>query len=122
MSKTGCQISDAELSRLTTAFHEAGHAVAAVALGNRVHHATVDGEHRTPNTTGCPQECPQRSATPARGPRPGGPLAAPRARLRCTGHWRPIAPTTARCAQLEGRPQAPRSSGYSNAAGPQSKR
>ncbi|BBX92727.1 M50 family metallopeptidase [Mycolicibacterium boenickei] len=45
MSKTGYQLSDTELSRLATAFHEAGHAVAAVALGGRVHRATVDDEH-----------------------------------------------------------------------------
>lgn len=45
MSKTGYALSDPELSRLTTAFHEAGHAVAAVALGGRVHLARVDGDH-----------------------------------------------------------------------------
>lgn len=45
MSNTGYALSDAELSRLTTAFHEAGHAVAAVVLGGRVHRVTVDGEH-----------------------------------------------------------------------------
>lgn len=45
MSDTGYQLTDAELSRLAAAFHEAGHAVAAVVLGGRVHRATVDGEH-----------------------------------------------------------------------------
>lgn len=47
MSKTGYQLSDTELSRLATAFHEAGHAVAAVVLGGHVHRATVGDRPRT---------------------------------------------------------------------------
>lgn len=41
----GYQLSEGELDRLATAFHEAGHAVAAVALGGRVHQVLVDDEH-----------------------------------------------------------------------------
>ena len=40
----GHQLTEAELDRLGIAFHEAGHAVAAVVLGGRVHRAVVD-EH-----------------------------------------------------------------------------
>lgn len=41
----GYQLTEAELDRLSTAFHEAGHAVATVILGGRVHAATISGEH-----------------------------------------------------------------------------
>lgn len=47
----GYQLSEAELDRLATAFHEAGHAVAAVALGGRVHQVLVDDHPRTEFTT-----------------------------------------------------------------------
>lgn len=40
----GYQLTEAELDRLGTAFHEAGHAVAAVVLGGQVHQVIVD-EH-----------------------------------------------------------------------------
>ncbi|MDA4108170.1 M50 family metallopeptidase [Mycolicibacterium holsaticum] len=41
----GHRLTQAELSRLSTAFHEAGHAVAAVVLGGRVHGSVLDDEH-----------------------------------------------------------------------------
>jgi hypothetical protein len=41
----GYQMTDADLSRIATAFHEAGHAVAAVVLGGRVHKAVMDDGH-----------------------------------------------------------------------------
>lgn len=47
----GYQLSEAELDRLATAFHEAGHAVAAVVLGGRVHGVTIDDQPRTEFTS-----------------------------------------------------------------------
>ncbi len=47
----GYQLSERELDRLATAFHEAGHAVAAVVLGGRVHPVLVDDHPRTEFTT-----------------------------------------------------------------------
>ena len=47
-TNTGYQMTEADLDRLATAFHEAGHAVAAVLLGGRVHGAYVnDDQPRT---------------------------------------------------------------------------
>ena len=49
MSKSS-RLTNAESSRLTTAFHEAGHAVAAVVLGGRVQLATIGGDDDEPRT------------------------------------------------------------------------
>jgi hypothetical protein len=43
MSKSA-RLTDAEMQRITTAFHEAGHAVAAVLLGGRVDRALIDDD------------------------------------------------------------------------------
>lgn len=41
------RLTEADRARLATAFHEAGHAVAAVALGGRIDFATIDEHPRT---------------------------------------------------------------------------
>jgi hypothetical protein len=41
------QLTDAEMARIATAFHEAGHAAAAVVLGGRVHRSVLADTPRT---------------------------------------------------------------------------